>query len=143
MGRPMERIFAHIIYGMACYEEKGAAPDHLREDCMASILVRRDQFNITPQGIVHKPTDSHFAPHPGDPSSGRIHLGRLGVVPVGEEYDPEQVKTMMMELWREYVTENSNWALSSVNAGETALAQESEDAEIRGSGVVKLKPDRW
>jgi hypothetical protein len=27
-----------------------------------AILVRRDQFNITPQGIIHKPTDSHFAP---------------------------------------------------------------------------------
>jgi hypothetical protein len=24
---------------------------------MASRLVRRDQFNITPQGITHKPTD--------------------------------------------------------------------------------------
>ena len=29
---------------------------------MASILVRRDQFNITPQGIVHKPTDAAL-PH--------------------------------------------------------------------------------
>ena len=75
---------------------------------MASILVRRDQFNITPQGIVHKPTDSHFAPHLGDPYSGRIHLGQLGVVPLGEQYDPEQVKKMMMQLWTEYVTANSN-----------------------------------
>jgi len=37
---------------------------------MANILVRRDQFNITPQGIVHKPTDAAFTPYPGDPYSG-------------------------------------------------------------------------
>jgi hypothetical protein len=76
---------------------------------MASILVRRDQFNITPQGIIHKPTDSHFAPHAGDPYSGSIRLGQPGnVVPVGEGYDPDQVKSMMMQLWTEYVTANSN-----------------------------------
>lgn len=75
---------------------------------MVSILVRRDQFNITPQGIVHKPTDSHFTPHPGDPRAGRIHLGQLGAVPLGERYDPDQVKKMMMELWNEYVAANSN-----------------------------------
>lgn len=75
---------------------------------MASILIRRDQFNITPNGIVHKPTDSHFTPHPGDPRSGRIHIGQLGVVPLGERYDPDQVKKMMMELWNEYVATNSN-----------------------------------
>ena len=76
---------------------------------MASILIRRDQFNITPEGIVHKPTDSHFAPHPGDPYSGSMRLGQLGnVVPVGERYDPDQVKRIMMQLWTEYVTANSN-----------------------------------
>jgi hypothetical protein len=32
---------------------------------MENILVRRDQFNITPQGIVHKPTDAAFTPNPG------------------------------------------------------------------------------
>lgn len=70
----MEQISAHIIYGMACYEEKGAAPDHLREDCMASILVRRDQFNITPQGIVHKPTD------PANQQSSRLcHARRSSI----------------------------------------------------------------
>jgi hypothetical protein len=33
---------------------------------MASTLVRRDQFKITPQGIVHKPINATFTPHPGD-----------------------------------------------------------------------------
>jgi len=31
---------------------------------MESHLVRRDQFNISPQGIIHKPTDTAFIPHP-------------------------------------------------------------------------------
>ena len=39
---------------------------------MANILVRRDQFNITPQGIIHKPTDAAFTPYPGDPYLGAI-----------------------------------------------------------------------
>jgi hypothetical protein len=76
---------------------------------MASILVRRDQFNITPQGITHKPTDAYFAPHCGDPFSGSIRLGQLeNVIAIGERYDPDQVKKMMMELWAEYVTANSS-----------------------------------
>jgi hypothetical protein len=44
---------------------------------MASILVTRDQFNITPQGITHKPADASFVPHCGDPRSGFTRLGRL------------------------------------------------------------------
>jgi hypothetical protein len=76
---------------------------------MASILVRRDQFNITPQGITHKPTDAYFAPRCGDPYSGSIRLGQLGNVdPVGDRYDPDQVKKMVMQLWTEYVTANSD-----------------------------------
>jgi hypothetical protein len=44
---------------------------HRREMDMKSKLVTRDQFNISPQGIVHKPTDAAFAPRPGDPY--RVH----------------------------------------------------------------------
>ena len=36
---------------------------------MASTLVTRDQFNVTPQGVVHKPTEAGFIPHSGDPHS--------------------------------------------------------------------------
>jgi hypothetical protein len=36
---------------------------------MTSTLVTRNQFNITPQGIVHKPTEAAFIPHPGNPHS--------------------------------------------------------------------------
>jgi hypothetical protein len=86
---------------------------------MASILVRRDQFNITPQGIVHKPTDACFAPHPSDPYSGSIRLGQLGNAnPVGDRYDPDQVKTMMMQLWREFIAANSDLFNKRQGAGQ-------------------------
>jgi hypothetical protein len=74
---------------------------------MASTLVRRDQFNITPQGIIHKPTDAAFTPHAGDPYSGAVRSGQLGTrLPSGEAYSPEDVQRVMEELWAEYVTAN-------------------------------------
>ena len=40
-------------------------------------LVTRNQFNVTPQGVVHKPTEAAFIPSPGDPLSGTMRLGQL------------------------------------------------------------------
>jgi hypothetical protein len=74
---------------------------------MESSLVRRDQFNVTPQGIVHKPTDAAFAPSPGDPFSGIERLGQLGNQnPNGSCFRTEDVQRMMRELWAEYVAGN-------------------------------------
>ena len=74
---------------------------------MANDLVRRDQFNITPQGIVHKPTDAAFTPYPGDPYSGITRLGHLGNKHPNENgFNPEDVRRMMWELWVEYVIGN-------------------------------------
>jgi hypothetical protein len=74
---------------------------------MANTLIRRDQFNITPQGIVHKPTHAAFTPHPGDPFSGTMRLAQLGnVLPSGEDYRPDEVQRIMRELWAEYVAAN-------------------------------------
>lgn len=74
---------------------------------MENTLVRRDQFNITPQGIVHKPTDAAFIPSHGDPRSGTMRLGQLGhQLPNGSEYRPEDVQRMMRELWEEYLAKN-------------------------------------
>lgn len=74
---------------------------------MANILVRRDQFNITPQGIVHKPTEAAFTPYPGAPNSGITRLGQLGNKhPNGNSFRPEDVQRMMWELRVEYVTGN-------------------------------------
>ena len=58
------------------------------EETMANILVRRDQFNITPDGIVHKPTDAAFTPYPGDPHSGITRLGHRN----GTSFSPEVVR---------------------------------------------------
>jgi hypothetical protein len=78
------------------------------EEVMANILVRRDQFNITPQGIVHKPTDAAFTPYPGDLYSGIRRLGQLGSKHPSNAngFRPEDVQRMMRELWTEYVTGN-------------------------------------
>jgi hypothetical protein len=76
---------------------------------MASILVRRDQFNIAPQGIAHKPTDASFAPRFGDPRSESMRMGQLGnAASTGDSYDPNEVKRMMKQLWAEYVAANSD-----------------------------------
>jgi hypothetical protein len=74
---------------------------------MAHKLVRRDQFSISPQGIVHKPTDAAFTPDPTDPHSGMFRLGQLGSKPPnGVDFRPEDVQTIMRELWADYVTSN-------------------------------------
>jgi hypothetical protein len=44
---------------------------------MEHTLVRRDQYHITPFGIVHTPTDAAFTPNPGDPNSGIERMGQL------------------------------------------------------------------
>jgi hypothetical protein len=74
---------------------------------MEHTLVRRDQFNISPQGIVHKPTDAAFTPDPSDPYSGIVRLGQLGSTPPsGGGFEPDDVQRIMRELWVDYVGNN-------------------------------------
>jgi len=74
---------------------------------MASTFVTRDQFNVTPQGVVHKPTEAGFIPHSGDPHSGTVRLGQLlNQLPNGGQYPTEHVQRMMRELWTEFVAKN-------------------------------------
>ena len=73
---------------------------------MRYILVRRDQFNITPQGIVHKPTDAAFTPYPGDPYSGITRMGQLGNQHPNGCFRSNDVQRMMREIWAEYVVSN-------------------------------------
>jgi hypothetical protein len=74
---------------------------------MENTLVRRDQFNITPQGIVHKPTEAAFIPDPGDPYSGIDRVGQLGSnTSNGSQFRSDDVLQMMRELWVEYVASN-------------------------------------
>jgi hypothetical protein len=73
---------------------------------MRYILVRRDQFNITPQGIVHKPTDAAFTPYPGDPHSGITRMGQLCNQHPNGSFRSDDVQRVMRELWAEYVVSN-------------------------------------
>ena len=74
---------------------------------MNSTLVRRDQFTITPEGIIHKPTDAAFTPYPGEAYSGIMRMGQLcNKHPNGNGFDADEVQRLMRELWAEYVTRN-------------------------------------
>jgi hypothetical protein len=77
-----------------------------RPSIPGSKLVRRDQFAISPQGIVHKPTDAAFTPHPGDPFSGIERSGQLYNSGPDGGFDAEQVHKLMRELWAECVASN-------------------------------------
>jgi hypothetical protein len=72
-------------------------------------LVRRDQFNISPQGILHKPTEAAFTPYPADPHSGVWRAGQLDQgLAGGNIYDSKEVRRIMGELWVEYVVANKS-----------------------------------
>jgi hypothetical protein len=74
---------------------------------MPSTPVQPDQFEISTQGITHKPTGANFTPYPGQPLSGHNDDGRLGdVLPNDDDYRTDQVKSMMQQLWADYVSKN-------------------------------------
>jgi hypothetical protein len=74
---------------------------------METSLVRRDQFNISPHGIIHKPTDAAFTPTPGNPYSGILRMGKLGNKHPNEiGFNSDDVERIMRELWAEYVARN-------------------------------------
>ena len=59
-----------------------------------------DEFDISDQGITHKPTGYAFAPYPGNPTAVVERKGQLGkILPTGEDYRPEDVKEMAESLW--------------------------------------------
>ena len=88
-----------------------------------NVLVRRDQFNITPQGIIHKPTDAAFTPYPDDPYSGITRLGQLGSKhPNGNGFRPEDVQRIMRDLWAEYVMNNPQLFKITVGGADLARA---------------------
>jgi hypothetical protein len=70
---------------------------------MENILVRRDQFSITPQGIVHRPTDAAFTPYPGEAFSGLERLGQLNDKHPSGSFRTDDVRRLMRDLWSEYV----------------------------------------
>ena len=74
---------------------------------MVYALVTRNQFNVTPQGVVHKPTDAAFVPDRSNPNQGTVRLGQLAnTQPTGPEYPVEDVLRLMRELWEEFTASN-------------------------------------
>jgi hypothetical protein len=74
---------------------------------MLRASVKRDQFDVTPYGIVHKPTDAAFTPDLADPHSGTMQLGHLGNGhPNGTGFKADDVCRVMNELWVDYVANN-------------------------------------
>lgn len=72
-----------------------------------STPVHRDQFEISPKGIAHKPTGATYTPHPGAPYSGTMNLSQLGkMLTNGEDYRPQEVTAMMELFWANYVNAN-------------------------------------
>ena len=64
---------------------------------MQCVSVKRDQFALSPFGIVHKPTDAAFTPDPGDPYSGIMRLGNLrNSQPNGSGYKPGDVRRCVL-----------------------------------------------
>jgi hypothetical protein len=69
--------------------------------------VRRDQFEISPKGITHTPTGAQHIPYRGAPHLGNMNLSKLGSVLLnGDDYRPQEVQTMMEQLWADYVAAN-------------------------------------
>ncbi len=68
-----------------------------------STRVTPDQFEISDQGITHKPTGCTFTPHPGQPLSGNMAArAARQQAPLRRGYRPHEVKAMMNELWTEH-----------------------------------------
>jgi len=86
---------------------------------MESTLVRRDQFSISPLGIIHKPTDAAFTPSPGDPFSGIERLGQLRNNHLnGRGFRCDDVQRIMREMWAEYVAGNQQLFKKTTNENE-------------------------
>ena len=62
-----------------------------------------DEFDVSDEGVVHRPTEYSFRPIPGDPTRGSVRMGMLDKeVPEDERYDAEEVKRMARRLWSKH-----------------------------------------
>lgn len=74
---------------------------------MLRASVKRDQFSVSPYGIVHKPTDAAYTPDHGNLYSGIMRVGHLcNSHPNDGGFRPDDVCRLMNELWAEYVANN-------------------------------------
>jgi len=63
-----------------------------------------EEFDLSDEGVTHRPTEYSFRPFPGNPSRGTVRLGMLDKeMPADQRYDPEEVKRMARRLWAEHL----------------------------------------
>jgi len=116
-----------------------------KDEIMESTLVRRDQFNITPQGIIHKPTGAAFTPYPDAPYAGITRMGQLSNKhPNGIGFRADDVQRMMRELWIEYVIGNPKlFKTAELGCGDPGAADLAQPANkltlepVARNGTVK------
>jgi len=97
------------------------------------ILVRRDQFNITPDGILHKPTDACFVPNRTNRRTGIFRRGNLGAPrATGDAYDADEVEKVMLHLWAEYI---DSTGVQPEHDGKSRPRRGRSGSGIRTSGL--------
>jgi hypothetical protein len=99
---------------------------------MLRASVKRDQFSVSPYGIVHMPTDAAFTPNSSNPNSGTLRVGHLSSRPPNDGgFKPDDVCRFMDELWVEYVANHPELS-------EAALPKQHK----RGSSDQDNHPDQ-
>ena len=68
----------------------------------------KDEFVISDEGIMHRPTEYSFVPFPGNPTHGSIREGMIGkVLADGRRYSPKDVENLCRRLWAQHLTRNT------------------------------------
>src|SRR5262249_39845385 len=108
------------------------------------ILVRRDQFNITPDGILHKPTDACFVPNRTRDEPG--YFGEAGAPrATADAYDADEVEKVMLHLWAEYIESTGvqpehDGKLMNGDAGRCELRGPSQSGQSIVNSSVEDEP---
>lgn len=63
---------------------------------------KNPDYEITPEGVVHVPTQARFIPALTEDGVHSWEDAKLGT-PLAAAYDPVDVKKTMLMLWREYL----------------------------------------
>ena len=65
-----------------------------------TIKPTHEEFELSEEGVTHKPTGHCFRPHPGDPGKGFIEAGHELEA---REYNAEAVRAMAVRLWAQHL----------------------------------------
>ena len=72
---------------------------------MPYTLVKREQFEVAKNGVVHTPTGASFLAYEGIAEPHSVNWGRCGdVLPNGDDFSRAEVQQMAIQLMRERPT---------------------------------------